>query len=169
MWRVRKKWEMWATLWRSVAGKEGGWAWPGGEMVLNKGLEHIWMQGEAGLQDTRGRNQWGRAFEEAGVGSERRRRNYPQQLPDWWEWPSPNQPLWASGPCLTGRTLQSIAINLQSDAIQPSYPLSSPSPPAFSLSQHRGLSIIWSLLHCVEHLLVLCGWGQPGRPHPGLW
>ena len=25
-------------------------------MVLNKGLEHIWMQGEAGLQDTRGRN-----------------------------------------------------------------------------------------------------------------
>ena len=26
-----------------------------------------------------------------------------------------------------------------SDAIQPSYPLSSPSPPAFSLSQHQGL------------------------------
>ena len=26
-----------------------------------------------------------------------------------------------------------------SDAIQPSYPLSSPSPPAFNLSQHRGL------------------------------
>ena len=25
------------------------------------------------------------------------------------------------------------------DAIQPSHPLSSPSPPAFSLSQHRGL------------------------------
>ena len=26
------------------------------------------------------------------------------------------------------------------DAIQPSHPLSSPSPPAFSLSQHQGLS-----------------------------
>ena len=26
-----------------------------------------------------------------------------------------------------------------SDAIQPSHPLSSPSPPAFNLSQHRGL------------------------------
>ena len=26
-----------------------------------------------------------------------------------------------------------------SDAIQPSHPLSSPSPPAFSLSQHQGL------------------------------
>ena len=26
-----------------------------------------------------------------------------------------------------------------SDAIQPSHPLSSPSPPAFDLSQHRGL------------------------------
>ena len=26
-----------------------------------------------------------------------------------------------------------------SDAIQPSYPLSSPSPPAFNLSQHQGL------------------------------
>ena len=27
-----------------------------------------------------------------------------------------------------------------SDAIQPSHPLSSPSPPAFNLSQHQGLS-----------------------------
>ena len=26
-----------------------------------------------------------------------------------------------------------------SDAMQPSYPLSSPSPPAFNLSQHQGL------------------------------
>ena len=26
-----------------------------------------------------------------------------------------------------------------SDAVQPSHPLSSPSPPAFSLSQHQGL------------------------------
>ena len=37
-----------------------------------------------------------------------------------------------------------------SDAIQPSHPLSSPSPPAFNLSQHQGLSlyswkiVVWS-------------------------
>ena len=30
-------------------------------------------------------------------------------------------------------------VHLVGDAIQPFYPLSSPSPPAFSLSQHRGL------------------------------
>ena len=30
-------------------------------------------------------------------------------------------------------------IHLVSDAIQPSHPLSSPSPPAFNLSQHQGL------------------------------
>ena len=33
-----------------------------------------------------------------------------------------------------------------SDAFQPSHPLSSPSPPAFNLSQHQGLSIV-SVLH----------------------
>lgn len=112
--------------------QEGGWAWPGGDMVLNR-LEHIWMQGEAGLQDTRGRNQWGRAFEEAGVGSERRRRNYPQQLPDWWEWPSP----------------KSTTVGLR------------------TMSNRQDTLIIY--IYCVEHLLVLCGWCQPGRPHPGLW
>ena len=32
------------------------------------------------------------------------------------------------------------------DAIQPSHPLSSPSPPAFNLSQHQGL-FQWSVLH----------------------
>ena len=30
-------------------------------------------------------------------------------------------------------------VHLVSDAIQPSHPLSSPSPPAFNLSQHQGL------------------------------
>ena len=34
-----------------------------------------------------------------------------------------------------------------SDAIQPSYPLSSPSPPAFSLAQHQGLFKWISSLH----------------------
>ena len=32
-----------------------------------------------------------------------------------------------------------IHVHWVSDAIQPSYPLSSPSPPAFNLSQHQGL------------------------------
>ena len=32
-----------------------------------------------------------------------------------------------------------IHVHRVSDAIQPSYPLSSPSPPAFNLSQHQGL------------------------------
>ena len=36
--------------------------------------------------------------------------------------------------------LAQIHIQQVSDAIQPSHPLSSPSPPAFNLSQHQGLS-----------------------------
>ena len=32
-----------------------------------------------------------------------------------------------------------IAVKEESDAIQPSHPLSSPFPPAFSLSQYQGL------------------------------
>ena len=36
--------------------------------------------------------------------------------------------------------LAPIHVHWVSDAIQPSYPLSSPFPPAFSLSQHQGLS-----------------------------
>ena len=39
------------------------------------------------------------------------------------------------------------------DAIQPSHPLSSPSPPAFSLSQHQGLFQWVSSLHQVARVL----------------
>ena len=39
------------------------------------------------------------------------------------------------------------------DAIQPSHPLSSPSPPAFSLSQHQGLFRWVSYLHQVAKVL----------------
>ena len=35
--------------------------------------------------------------------------------------------------------LAQIHVHLVSDAIQPSHPLTSPSPPAFNLSQHQGL------------------------------
>ena len=40
-----------------------------------------------------------------------------------------------------------------SDAIHPSYPLSSPSPPAFNLSQHQGLFQWVSSLHQVAKVL----------------
>jgi len=42
-----------------------------------------------------------------------------------------------------------------SDAIQPSHPLSSPSPPAFSLPQHQGLSQWLSSSHQVAKILEL--------------
>ena len=42
-----------------------------------------------------------------------------------------------------------------SDAIQPSYPLSSPSPPAFNLSQHQGLFKWVSSSHQVAQVLEL--------------
>ena len=53
------------------------------------------------------------------------------------------------------------------DAIQPSHPLSSPSPPAFNLSQHQGLFQWVSSLHQVtktlefqlQHQLDCCIWG----------
>ena len=41
------------------------------------------------------------------------------------------------------------------DAIQPSHPLSSPSPPAFSLSQHQGLFQWVSSFHQVAKVLEL--------------
>ena len=42
---------------------------------------------------------------------------------------------------------------LSLDAVQPSHPLSSPSPPAFSLSQHQGLFKWVSSLHRVAKVL----------------
>ena len=55
-----------------------------------------------------------------------------------------------------------------SDAIQPSHPLSSPSPPALNLSQHQGL-LKWSALHIRWPKY----WGfsfdiSPSNKHPGL-
>ena len=41
------------------------------------------------------------------------------------------------------------------DAIQPSHPLLSPSPPALNLSQHQGLSQKVSSLHLVAKVLEL--------------
>ena len=47
------------------------------------------------------------------------------------------------------------------DAIQPTHPLSSPSPPAFSLSQHQGLFKWVSSLHQVAKVLELQLQHQP--------
>ena len=41
------------------------------------------------------------------------------------------------------------------DAVQPSHPLSSPSPPTFNLSQHQGLSQQVSSSHQVAKVLEL--------------
>ena len=48
-----------------------------------------------------------------------------------------------------------LHVHLVSDTIQPSNPLSSPSPPAFNLSQHQGLLQWVSSLHQVAKVLEL--------------
>ena len=50
--------------------------------------------------------------------------------------------------------LAQIHVYRVSDAIQPSHPLSSPSPPAFNLSQHQSLFQWVSSLHQVAKLFV---------------
>ena len=55
--------------------------------------------------------------------------------------------------CLT-ESVQ-IQVHWVSDAIQPSHPLSSPSPPALNLSQHQGLFKWVSSLHQVAKVLEL--------------
>ena len=59
-------------------------------------------------------------------------------------------------PCpLTTPELAQTHVHQVSDAIQPSRPLSSPSPPAFNLSQHQGLLQGVSSLHQVAKVLEL--------------
>ena len=53
------------------------------------------------------------------------------------------------------------------DAIQPSHPLSSPSPPAFNLSQHQGLFKWVSSLHQVAKVLEFQLNINPSNEHPG--
>ena len=54
------------------------------------------------------------------------------------------------------------------DAIQPSHPLSSPSPPAFNLSQHQGLFKWVSSLHQVAKVLDFNFNISPFNEHPRL-
>ena len=54
------------------------------------------------------------------------------------------------------------------DAIQPSHPLSSPSPPTFNLSQHQGLSQ-WAALHIRWPKFWSFSFSiSPSNEHPGL-
>ena len=55
-----------------------------------------------------------------------------------------------------------------SDAIQPSHPLSSPSPPALNLSQHQGLFKWVSSLHQVAKVLESQLQHHPSNENPGL-
>ena len=55
-----------------------------------------------------------------------------------------------------------------SDAIQPSYPLSSPSPPAFSLSWHQGLFKWVSSSHQVAKVLEFSFTISPSNEYSGL-
>ena len=54
------------------------------------------------------------------------------------------------------------------DAIQPSQPLSSPSPPALNLSQHQGLFKYVNSLHQVAKVLEFQLHISPTNEHPGL-
>ena len=54
------------------------------------------------------------------------------------------------------------------NAIQLSHPLSSPSPPAFNLSQHQGLFKWLSSLHQVAKVLEFQLQHQSSNEHPGL-
>ena len=54
------------------------------------------------------------------------------------------------------------------DAIQPSYPLSSPSPPTFNLSQHQGLSRWGSSSHQVAEVLEFQLQHSPSSEYSGL-
>ena len=54
------------------------------------------------------------------------------------------------------------------DAIQPSHPLSSPSPPAYNLSQHQGLFQWVTSSHQVAKVLSFSFNINPSNEHPGL-
>ena len=61
----------------------------------------------------------------------------------------------ASLSIINSQSLPRLNVHQVSDAIQPSHPLSSPSPPAFSLSQHQGLFQWVSSSHQVVKVLEL--------------
>ena len=69
---------------------------------------------------------------------------------------------------ITNSELAQTDVHRVSDGIQPSHPLSSPSPPAFNLSQHQGLFQGISSLHKVAKVLELNFSISPSNEHSGL-
>ena len=78
--------------------------------------------------------------------------------------PSPTPGVYSN--CLLKQFTQTV--HQVSDAIQPSHPLSSPSPPALNLSQHQGLFQGVSSLHQVAKVLEFQLHISPSNEHPGL-
>ena len=74
-----------------------------------------------------------------------------QSCPTLWDlmdWSTPGLPVHHQLPELT-----QTHVHLVGDAIQPSHPLSSPSPPTFDLSQHQGFFLGVSSSHQVAKVL----------------
>ena len=73
-----------------------------------------------------------------------------------WNYLQTHGPQHARTPCPSPTPrVYNTHVHWVSDAIQPSHPLSSPSPPAFSLSQHQGLFQWVSSSHQVAKVLEL--------------
>ena len=70
-------------------------------------------------------------------------------------------------PSITDGDIQ-IHVHWVGDAIQPSHPLSSPSPPVLNLSQHHGLFKWISSSHQVAKALEFQLYISPSNEHPGL-
>ena len=85
------------------------------------------------------------------------------QLCDFMDCSMPGFPVYHWLPELTQTHVHEVG-----DAIQPSHPLSSPSPPAFNLSQHQSLSLWVSSLHHVPKVLELQLSINPYNDYSGL-
>ena len=74
--------------------------------------------------------------------------------------------IWLDG-ITNSRSLPTL-VSIVGDAVQPSHPLSSPSPPALNLSQHQGLFQRVSSLHQVARVLEFQLQRQSFQRTPGL-
>ena len=81
----------------------------------------------------------------------------------------PREPQHARPPCPSPTPgFTQTHVHWVGDAIQPSHPLSSPSPPALNLSQHQGLLKWVSSSHQVAQVLEFQLQHQSFNEHPGL-
>ena len=80
----------------------------------------------------------------------------------------PHESQHARPPCPSPTPGVQTHVHQVSDAIQPSHPLSSPSPPAPNLSQHQGLFQWVNSLHEVAQVLEFQLYHQSSNEHPGL-